>query len=92
MSASFRFDAHADAASAKAAFEAAHPLGSPMDEVLQSLARLGATCKSAGPGRVACRYVEKQTVLAGWCWHLALERDAAGGLRSVRVSLAALGM
>lgn len=92
MSAGFRFEGYADAASAQAAFETAHPSGSPMDRAVQALAEAGAICKSAGPARVACRYVEKRAVLAGWCWHMALESDAAGGLRSARVTLCALGM
>jgi hypothetical protein len=89
---SFRFQAFADAPSARAAFEAAFSPGSPAEPALQALVDMGAQCKNAGPARVACRYVEEQMVLVCWCWHVALDRDAAGGLRGVRVTVAALGM
>jgi hypothetical protein len=53
---------------------------------------MGAQCKTVAPTGIAGRYVESERGLAGWCWHVALERDAAGALRSVRMTLATLGM
>ena len=88
----FRFEAFADAASAQAAFEAAYPPGSPIEPALQALMSMGAACKAAGPDRVACRYVERQQALAGWCWHVALERSNANALARVRIDLAMTGV
>jgi hypothetical protein len=81
----FRFEDFADAACARAAFEAAFPVGSPAEAALQALVDMGAQCKTAGAGRVACRYVENRP-LAGWCWHVAIE---AGGDKAIlRVAMA----
>jgi len=88
----FRFEAFGDAVSAQAAFEAAYPAGSPIEAALQSLVGMGAQCKTAGPNRIACRYVEKEQALAGWCWHVALERSSANALERVRIDLAMTGM
>jgi hypothetical protein len=92
VSGAFRFEAFADARSAQAAFEAIHPAGSPIEPVVQTLVDMGAQCKTVAPTGIAGRYVESERGLAGWCWHVALERDAAGALRSVRMTLATLGM
>ena len=89
---SFRFEEFADAPSASAAFEAAFPAGSPAEPALQALVNLGAQCKSVGPGKVACRYVERPGALAGWCWHLALEANADKAIVRVRIALAQLGV
>lgn len=88
---SFRFEDFADAHAARAAFEAAFPPGSPAEPALQALVDLGAQCKIVGAGRVACRYVERRSVLAGWCWHLALEADAEKAIARVRIGLAMTG-
>jgi len=87
----FRFEAFADAASAQAAFEAVYPPGSAIEPALQALVAMGAQCKNAGPERVACRYVEKPGDVAGWCWHVALERRDAS-IERVRVNVAITGM
>jgi hypothetical protein len=87
----FRFEAFADAASAQAAFEAAFPPGSAIEPALQALVGMGAHCKSVGPGRVACRYVEQLSPLAGWCWHVAVERNA-NAVERVRIELAMTGI
>lgn len=88
----FRFERFADAPSAQAAFEAAFPVGSPIDPALQTLVNMGAQCKSAGPGRVACRYVENQGALAGWCWSVALDGDSQRRLQRLLMSSWAVGM
>jgi hypothetical protein len=87
----FRFEAFADAASAQAAFEAAYPSGSPIAPALQALVDMGAHCKAVSATRVACRYVEKQGILAGWCWHVALDANSDKVIQRVGVSLAMLG-
>ena len=74
---SFRFEDFADTASAHAAFEAAFPPGSPAEPALQALVEMGAQCRTVGPSSFACRYIEKDKVLAGFCWHLALDSDRA---------------
>jgi hypothetical protein len=91
MSGLFRFEAFADAASAQAAFEAAYPPGSPAEPALQALVDMGAQCKTVGPTGVACRYVENESALAGWCWHVALERGSGSRIQRVSVALAMLG-
>lgn len=88
----FRFEAFGDAARARAAFEAAYPPGSPIEPALQALIGMGAQCKTAGPSRVACRYVEKEQALAGWCWQVALERSQANTLEGVRIEVAMTGL
>jgi hypothetical protein len=88
----FRFDEFADAARAEAAFQAAFPLGSPVKPALQALVDMGAQCSNAGPGRAACRYVEKTRILAGWCWHIAVESDSDNTIRRAAVTLSILGM
>jgi hypothetical protein len=89
---SFRFEEFADAPSARTAFEAAFPVGSPAEPALQALVAMGAQCKSAGPGKVACRYVERPDALAGWCWHLALEANSEKAILRVAIALAQLGV
>lgn len=88
----FRFRAFADAPSAQAAFEAAYPPGSAAEPALQALVDLGALCKATGENRFACRYVENDRALAGWCWHVAIESDAQRAIRRVGVSLSILGV
>ena len=87
----FRFGDYADAFSAQAAFEATYPPGSPLEAAVQALVLMGAQCKSVGATRVACRFVENERALAGWCWHLALDGNAAKVIERVRVGLTALG-
>lgn len=88
---SFRFESFADAPSAQAAFEAAYPVGSPVEPALEALMGMGAQCKTAGARRVSCRYVERPQALAGWCWHVALE-GSANGIERIRIALAATGL
>jgi hypothetical protein len=88
----FRFREFADAPSAQAAFEAAYPLGSPIEPALQALAGMGAHCRSVGPNRFACRYIETEKVLAGFCWHVALECDSEKAIRRVCVDMAMTGI
>lgn len=87
----FRFEQFADAPSAQTAFEAAFPVGSPAEPALQALVELGAQCKSAGGGRVACRYIETRHPLAGFCWHVALECNSEKAIQRVAIGLATLG-
>lgn len=88
----FRFQAFADAPSAQAAFEALHPPGSPLEPAVQALVDIGAHCKAVSPMRIACRYVESEHALAGWCWHVVLEGNTDKTLQRVGVSLTALGI
>ena len=88
----FRFQAFADAPSAQAAFEAAYPPGSPIEPALQVLVDMGAHCKALGQTRFACRYVETEKGLAGWCWHVALESDAQRAIQRIGVSLSILAV
>ena len=88
----FRFDEFADAASAQTALDAAFPVGSQADPMLQALVDMGAQCKSSHTGKVACRYVEKPGALAGWYWHVAVDVDGKRMVQRVNVSLVALGM
>jgi hypothetical protein len=88
----FRFEDFADAAAAQAAFEAAFAPGSSAEQALQALVDAGASCKSVGPAAFACRYVEPQTVAAGFCWHVGLEADAEKRLRRAVVALALTGV
>jgi hypothetical protein len=88
----FRFEQFADGPSAQKAFEAAFPPGSPAEPALQALVDMGAQCKSAGPGKVAGRYVEPGSALAGWTWHVAVEANADKVIQRVGVSLATLGV
>ena len=87
-----RFEEFADAPTAQAAFEAAFPVGSPAEPALQALVDMGAQCRSAGPGKVACRYVEKPDALTGWCWHVALDADAGKAIQRVAVAAALVGI
>ena len=87
-----RFEAFADARSAQAAFEALYPPGSPLDRAVQALVDMGASCKSAGPACIACRYVESERALAGWCWHIVLDGDRDKLLQRVRVNRAILAV
>jgi len=87
-----RFEGFADAASAQSAFEAIYPPGSPIEPAVQALVDMGAQCKAVGPMRVACRYVESERALAGWCWHVVLEGSNEKTLLRVGVALAALGI
>jgi hypothetical protein len=86
----FRFEEFADAASARAAFEAAFAVGSPAEAALQALVDMGAQCKTAGTGRIACRYVENRS-LAGWCWHVAIEAGTDKAILRLGVAQAMLG-
>ena len=88
----FRFQSFADAPSAQSAFEAAYPPGSPIEPVLQALVDMGAHCRSVGPNRFACRYVETENALAGLCWHVGLECDSGKTLQRVGIALANLGL
>jgi len=88
----FRFSLYADAPAAQRAFEAVYPPGSPIEPALQALANMGAQCKTVGANRVACMYVEQAQALAGWCWHIALERSQANTLERVRIDVAITGM
>jgi hypothetical protein len=88
----FRFEAFADAPSAQAAFEARYPRGSPVEPAVQALVDMGAHCKAVSPMRIACRYVESEHALAGWCWHVALEGNHEKTIQRVSVALAALGI
>lgn len=87
-----RFESFADAPSARDAFEAIYPLGSSLEPALKALTDMGAHCKSVGPTRIACRYVETERGLAGWCWHVVIEGSAEGTLERVGVARAALGV
>ena len=88
----FRFSAFADAPSAQAAFEAAYPPGSSVEPALEALVNMGAHCRTLGPNRFVCRYVETEKAFAGFCWHVALERSNANALERVRIDLAMTGM
>jgi len=88
----FRFEAFADPACAAAAFEAAYPPGSAIEPALQALVDMGAHCKAVGPTRFACRYLEKEQVPAGFCWHVAIEADGEEAIQRVGIDLARLGM
>jgi hypothetical protein len=87
----FRFEDFADASAARAAFEAAFPPGSPAEQALQALVDAGASCRTVGAAAFACRYVEPQTVTAGFCWHVGLEADAEKRVRRVVIGLALTG-
>ena len=88
----FRFRSFADAPSAQAAFEAVYPPGSAIEPALQALVDMGAHCKATAQNRFACRYVENEKTLAGWCWHVAIESDAQRAIQRVGVSLSILGV
>ncbi|HEY1287654.1 MAG TPA: hypothetical protein VGF58_04960 [Burkholderiales bacterium] len=87
----FRFEAFADAASAQAAFDAAYPTGSPVEPVLQALVGMGAHCKAVAANRFACRYVESDKALTGFCWQVAIDADGQKAVRRVGIALALLG-
>ena len=88
---SFRFQDFADAPSAQAAFEAAHPPGSPADAALQALIAMGAHCKSVGPDRFACRYIETENALTAFSWHVVVDcREKV--IQRVGVGVALLGL
>ena len=89
---SFRFEDFADTPAAQAAFEAAFPPGSPAEPALQAFVDMGAQCRTVAPGRFACRYVEKEKALAGFCWHVALDSDAEKAIQRIRVALATLAV
>lgn len=88
----FRFQAFADAPAARAAFDAAYPSGSPIEAALQALVDMGAHCKAVGPTRFACRYVEAEQALAGFCWQLVIDASNEGTLLGVRIRMTRLGM
>jgi hypothetical protein len=90
MSEAFRFESFADAASAQAAFEAVHPPGSPITPALQALVDMGAQCRTIGPNRFACRYVEPGKPLAGFCWQVALDSNADRTIERVRIGASLL--
>ncbi len=87
----FRFEAFADAACAQAAFDTIYPAGSSIETAAQALVDLGALCKTLGPNRVACRYLENGHALAGWCWHVALDAGAGKTIERSRIQLTAIG-
>lgn len=87
----FRFTAFADAPSAQAAFEAAYPPGSPIEPVLQALVNMGAHCRTVGPNRFACRYIETEKALAGFCWHVVLESNSEKAIQRIAIGCALLG-
>ncbi len=88
----FRFESFADAPSAQAALEAAYPPGSPIQPALQALVDMGANCKAVASTRFACRYVETQNTLAGFCWQVALECNNEKTIERVGIAVATLGM
>ena len=88
----FRFQAFADAPTAQSAFEAAYPLGSPIEPALEALVNMGAHCRTVGPNRFACRYVETENALAGFCWHVGLECNSEKALQRVGIALAILAV
>ena len=88
----FRFERFADAASARSAFEAVFPPGSPAEPALQALVDMGAQCKSMGAGKVACRYIERPGDLAGWCWHVLIAATDEKAIRSVGVAVTGLAL
>src|SRR6267378_2645807 len=83
--ASFRFEEFADAASAQAAFDAAYPLGSPIERALQALSAMGAQGRTVSPTRVACRYVENDVALAHRCWYISLACDKEKAIQRVNI-------
>ena len=87
----FRFEEFADASCAQSAFEAAFPAGSPADIALQALIDMGAQCKSAGAAGVACRYMERSSALARWCWHVRLEVTRGRTVERVCIQLTITG-
>jgi hypothetical protein len=84
---SFRFEEFGDAASAQAAFEAAYPIGSPIERALQGLRAIGAQGRAMNPTTVACRYVEKDAVLVHHCWHISLACDQEKTIQRARLAL-----
>jgi hypothetical protein len=84
----FRFEEFADAPSAQAAFEAAFPPGSPAEPALEALVAMGSQCRTVGPSRFACRYIEKDKALAGFCWHVALECDREKTIERAGIAVA----
>jgi hypothetical protein len=88
---SFRFEQFADAPSAQAAFEAAFAPGSPAEPALQGLVDIGAQCRSAGPARFACRYLETRQPLVGFAWNLVLDCTGDRAIKGVGIALAMLG-
>jgi hypothetical protein len=87
----FRFEAFADAPSAHAAFDAIHPPGSPVEPVLQAFVDMGAHCKAVGANRFACRYVESEKALTGFCWHVAIDADGQKTIQRVAIAVGLLG-
>jgi hypothetical protein len=88
----FAFQAFADAPSAQAAFAAVYPVGAPIEPALQALVNMGARCRNVGPNRFACRYIESETALAGFCWHVALDSDDRKAIQRVAMALAMLAV
>jgi hypothetical protein len=88
----FRFQSFADAPSAQSAFEAAYPLDSPIEPALEALVNMGAHCRTVGPNRFACRYIETEKALAGFCWHVALECNSEKAIQRVGIGFAILGV
>jgi hypothetical protein len=89
--ASFWFNLFADSTAAQAAFEAAYPPGSPIASVLQMLVDRGAQCRTVGPAKVACRYLDEGTSLVCLSWHAVLESNSEGAVRRVSIGLAIVG-
>jgi len=88
---SFRFEEFADAPSAQVAFEAAFPVGSPADLALQALVDMGAQCRSVGPAKFACRYVEQTNSLACCAWQVRIEATIEKTIDTVSLSLGLMG-
>jgi hypothetical protein len=83
----FRFEGFADAVSARAAFEAAYAVGSPIELALKALMEMGAQCKAVNPTRVACRYVEAGSALAQRCWYLSLACDREKAIQRINIAV-----
>jgi hypothetical protein len=92
VAAPFRFESFGDAPSAQAAFEALYPPGSSIEPALRTLVDMGAQCKAVTPVRLACRYVENQGPLGGFCWQIALERDSENAIQRASIALGVLGV
>jgi hypothetical protein len=89
---SFRFEKFADAASAQMAFDAAFPVGSPIERALKALSDMGAQGRTVNPTAVACRYVENHVVLTHRCWSLSLVCNTHKVIQRTSVALGVVGM
>ena len=87
----FRFQDFADTPSAQAAFEAAYPPGSPAEAALQALVNMGAQCRSMGPNKFVCRYVEQNNSLVCFAWQVRIEATNEKTIDGVSLSLGLMG-